>query len=159
MKPRRSMPPFLREVIVVLLACSCRASPGGSIAPGLEVSEDALITATAALRRVETRAPRSPIGRNTVEAMQSGLLYGHAGLVDGIDGYVNDAFGASHRAHASIVGPPQFVPSAMGRLLQKEVEVLLGLRGTRGTAAAWAAAWAGSVPGSSGRVRRCHWAT
>jgi len=49
-------------------------------------------------------------------------------LVDGIDGYVNDAFGASHRAHASIVGPPRFVPSAMGRLLQKEVEVLLGLR-------------------------------
>ena len=51
-----------------------------------------------------------------------------ATLVEGIDGYVNDAFGASHRAHASIVGPPQFVPSAMGRLLQKEVEVLLGLR-------------------------------
>jgi len=51
-----------------------------------------------------------------------------AELVDGIDAYVNDAFGASHRAHASIVGPPQFVPSAMGRLLQKEVEVLLGLR-------------------------------
>lgn len=57
---------------------------GGSIAPGLEVSEEALISATAALRRVETRPPRSPIGRNTVEAMQSGLLYGHAGLVDGI---------------------------------------------------------------------------
>ena len=49
-------------------------------------------------------------------------------LVDGIDGYVNDAFGASHRAHASIVGPPKFVPSAMGRLLQREVEVLLRLR-------------------------------
>ena len=51
-----------------------------------------------------------------------------AQLVDGIDGYVNDAFGASHRSHASIVGPPQRVPSAMGRLLEKEVEVLLGLR-------------------------------
>ena len=49
-------------------------------------------------------------------------------LVDGIDAYVNDAFGASHRAHASIVGPPEFVPSAMGRLLQNEVEVLLSLR-------------------------------
>jgi type III pantothenate kinase len=57
---------------------------GGSIAPGLEVSEQALIDATAALRRVETRPPRSPIGRSTVEAMQSGLVYGHAGLVDGI---------------------------------------------------------------------------
>jgi len=49
-------------------------------------------------------------------------------LLEGVDCYVNDAFGASHRAHASIVGPPAAVPSAMGRLLQREVEVLLGLR-------------------------------
>jgi phosphoglycerate kinase len=51
-----------------------------------------------------------------------------AKLVEGIDAYVDDAFGACHRAHASIVGPPQTLPSAMGLLLQKEVEVLLGLR-------------------------------
>ena len=51
-----------------------------------------------------------------------------AELVEGIDAYVDDAFGASHRAHASIVGPPRHVPSAMGRLLQREVEVLLQLR-------------------------------
>lgn len=51
-----------------------------------------------------------------------------ASLTDGIDFYVNDAFGASHRAHASIVGPPRLMPSAMGRLLQQEVEVLTGLR-------------------------------
>ncbi len=51
-----------------------------------------------------------------------------ARLVDGIDGYVNDAFGASHRAHASIVGPPRTLPSAAGRLLQREVEVLTELR-------------------------------
>ena len=51
-----------------------------------------------------------------------------AQLIDGVDLYVNDAFGASHRAHASIVGPPASLPSAMGRLLEKEVDVLLGLR-------------------------------
>jgi len=48
-------------------------------------------------------------------------------LIDGQDAYVNDAFGASHRDHASIVGPPQFLPSAAGRLLHREVEVLSGL--------------------------------
>jgi phosphoglycerate kinase len=51
-----------------------------------------------------------------------------AHLVEGIDAYVNDAFGASHRAHASIVGPPRHVPSAMGRLLEREVTILLRIR-------------------------------
>lgn len=51
-----------------------------------------------------------------------------AAIVAGMDAYVDDAFGAAHRAHASIVGPPRTLPSAMGLLLQKEVEVLLGLR-------------------------------
>ena len=49
-------------------------------------------------------------------------------LVAGQDIYVNDAFGASHRNHASITGPPQLLPSAAGRLLQNEVEILLRVR-------------------------------
>jgi phosphoglycerate kinase len=51
-----------------------------------------------------------------------------ASLIKGIDMYVNDAFGAAHRAHASIVGPPKTLPSAAGRLLQREIEVLGNLR-------------------------------
>jgi phosphoglycerate kinase len=50
-------------------------------------------------------------------------------LTMGYDAYVNDAFGASHRAHASIVGPPRVLPSAAGRLLAREVEVLGRLLG------------------------------
>jgi phosphoglycerate kinase len=49
-------------------------------------------------------------------------------LVAGRDAYVDDAFGAAHRAHASIVGPPRTLPSAAGRLLAREVEVLTRLR-------------------------------
>lgn len=48
-------------------------------------------------------------------------------LVEGQDLYVDDAFGAAHRAHASIVGPPQHLPSAAGRVLAREVEVLSSL--------------------------------
>jgi phosphoglycerate kinase len=51
-----------------------------------------------------------------------------AQLVQGFDMYVNDAFGAAHRAHASVSGPPKTLPSAAGRLLQKEVEVLGEMR-------------------------------
>lgn len=48
-------------------------------------------------------------------------------LIEGFDAYVNDAFGASHRSHASVVGPPHFLPSAAGRLLEREVAELGGL--------------------------------
>jgi phosphoglycerate kinase len=45
-------------------------------------------------------------------------------LAGAADAYVNEAFGASHRAHASIVGPPRVLPSAAGQLLRREVDVL-----------------------------------
>jgi len=57
---------------------------GGAIAPGIEISVEALGARGAQLRKVELARPRSVIGRNTVEALQSGILYGFAGQVDGI---------------------------------------------------------------------------
>jgi len=57
---------------------------GGAIIPGIEISLDALFGRAAALRRVELIEPRNVIGKNTVESMQSGAVYGFAAQVDGL---------------------------------------------------------------------------
>ena len=57
---------------------------GGALAPGIEISVDALAARAARLFKVELVEPRSVIGKTTVEALQSGLLYGFAGQVDGM---------------------------------------------------------------------------
>ena len=57
---------------------------GGAIAPGIEIGMDALFSRAAALRRVDLVTPRRAVGRTTVECIQSGLLYGHAEMVDGL---------------------------------------------------------------------------
>ena len=57
---------------------------GGSIAPGVGISADALFEHTARLPRVEIRKPARVVGTNTIGSLQSGLFYGYLGLVDGI---------------------------------------------------------------------------
>lgn len=57
---------------------------GGAFAPGIEISVDALASRAAALRKVELTPPRSVIGKTTVECLQSGILFGFAGQVDGL---------------------------------------------------------------------------
>lgn len=55
---------------------------GGAVAPGLYVSADALVNNTSQLRRVELVTPSSAIGRNSIASLQSGLIFGHVGLVE-----------------------------------------------------------------------------
>jgi type III pantothenate kinase len=57
---------------------------GGVLAPGLQISADALFARAAKLPRVEIAKPPRVVGRNTVHAMQSGIVYGYVGLVDGL---------------------------------------------------------------------------
>jgi len=57
---------------------------GGVLAPGLQISADALFARAAKLPRVEIARPPKVVGKNTVHAMQSGIVYGYVGLVDGI---------------------------------------------------------------------------
>jgi len=57
---------------------------GGALAPGIEISVEALASRAAQLRKVELIRPKNVIGKNTVEALQSGTIYGFAGQVDGL---------------------------------------------------------------------------
>jgi type III pantothenate kinase len=57
---------------------------GGVIAPGIQISADALFSRAARLSRVEIARPPRVVGRNTLHSMQSGIVYGYVGLVDGL---------------------------------------------------------------------------
>lgn len=57
---------------------------GGVIAPGIQISADALFARAAKLPRVEIAKPPKVVGRNTVSSMQSGIVFGYVGLVDGM---------------------------------------------------------------------------
>jgi type III pantothenate kinase len=57
---------------------------GGCISPGIMISSDALFERAAKLPRVELSKPKSIVAKDTVSSMQAGIMYGYAGLVDGI---------------------------------------------------------------------------
>ncbi|MDO8585445.1 MAG: type III pantothenate kinase [Armatimonadota bacterium] len=66
---------------------------GGAIAPGIEVSLEALISKAAQLRRVRLVTPPRAIGTTTVSSVQSGMIYGFAGQVDGVVGRLQEEMG------------------------------------------------------------------
>ncbi len=74
---------------------------GGAIAPGVEISLDALVSHTAMLRRVEPVPPDSVIGRNTVTSIQSGLVWGFVAQVEGMVGRMVAELGGNARVVAT----------------------------------------------------------
>ena len=68
---------------------------GGAIAPGIGVAMDALVTRAARLFRVEMVRPETAIGRNTITNIQSGMIFGFAGLVDGLVVRMKDELGGA----------------------------------------------------------------
>jgi type III pantothenate kinase len=74
---------------------------GGAIAPGIGIASEALFTRTAKLPRVDLKPPPSPIGRNTPHAMQSGLLYGYVGLVEGMVARFQEELGPNTKVIAT----------------------------------------------------------
>ncbi|MFM9151031.1 MAG: type III pantothenate kinase [Candidatus Planktophila sp.] len=69
---------------------------GGALAPGIEISVDALASRAAQLRKVELIRPKNAIGKNTVEALQSGTIFGFAGQVDGLVEKISAEFAQSY---------------------------------------------------------------
>lgn len=74
---------------------------GGAIAPGIQIASEALFERAAKLPRVELTLPPSPIGRNTVHAMQSGVVFGYVGLVRGLIDRIRQELGVQARVIAT----------------------------------------------------------
>ena len=79
---------------------------GGAISPGISLGADALYFNASQLRRVELVAPQSVVGRNTVNALQSGLVYGYASLVSGMVERIKEEIGQDAR----VIGTGGLVP-------------------------------------------------
>ncbi len=79
---------------------------GGAIAPGMGLSAEALFARASRLYRVELEKPRAAIGKNTAAAMQAGIMYGYAGLVEGIVGRFKQELGGA----AKVIGTGHFAP-------------------------------------------------
>jgi type III pantothenate kinase len=74
---------------------------GGVIAPGIQISADALFARAAKLPRVEISKPPRVVGRNTVNSMQSGIVFGYVGLVDGLVARLTEELGYSSEVIAT----------------------------------------------------------
>jgi type III pantothenate kinase len=74
---------------------------GGVLAPGIEVSMDALFAHAARLRKIDYVEPETVIGKNTVASLQSGVVYGFAGQVDGIVEHIREELGVAARTIAT----------------------------------------------------------
>jgi len=101
---------------------------GGAIFPGIQIAMEALFERASMLHRVELARPKRAIGKTTTEALQSGLLYGYAGVVDGMIERIRSELGEDARAIAT-GGLAQRV-AAESRTLER-VEPFLTLEGLR----------------------------
>jgi type III pantothenate kinase len=74
---------------------------GGAIAPGIVIATEALYTRTAALPRIRLSRPEQAIGRSTVAAMQSGIIFGHVGLIEGMIRRIEQELGSKAKVIAT----------------------------------------------------------
>ncbi|CAB4334261.1 MAG: type III pantothenate kinase [Actinobacteria bacterium] len=102
---------------------------GGALAPGIEISIDALASRAAQLRKVELVTPKHVIGKNTVEALQSGAIFGFAGQVDGLVDRIADELGTDVVAVIATGGLAGIVVPESATITHHEPDLtLIGLR-------------------------------
>jgi type III pantothenate kinase len=87
---------------------------GGSLAPGIEISVDALASRAAQLRKVELIRPKSVIGKNTVEALQSGTIFGFAGQVDGLVDRITEELARDYEEAPTVIATGGLAPLIIG---------------------------------------------
>jgi type III pantothenate kinase len=87
---------------------------GGALAPGIEISVDALAARAAQLRKVELIRPKSVIGKNTVEALQSGTIFGFAGQVDGLVDRITAELAESYDQAPTVIATGGLAPLIIG---------------------------------------------
>jgi len=88
---------------------------GGAIAPGIMTGAEALFTRAAMLPRVELARPKRAIGTNTIAAMQSGIIFGYVGLIEGIVARIQKELGEKAKVVAT---------GGVAKLLAKETAVI-----------------------------------
>lgn len=105
---------------------------GGAIAPGIEISVEALGVRGAQLRKIELARPRNVIGKNTVEGMQSGVLYGFAGQVDGLVNRMSKELSPKDPEDVQVIATGGLAPLVLGEADSIDVHepwlTLIGLR-------------------------------
>lgn len=101
---------------------------GGVIAPGLKITQEALAVYTSQLPNVSLDNPKSIIGKNTVDCIQSGLLYGHASMVDGMISLIEEEIGKKTTVVATGGLSKFIVPLCRHEIHRDEMLLLKGLR-------------------------------
>lgn len=88
---------------------------GGAIAPGINISTEALYSKASKLPRIEISRPNTVVGKNTVHAMQSGIVYGYVGQVEGI---------VNRMKQQSVKDPKVIATGGLANLIAKETDVI-----------------------------------